>query len=186
MKLVVTEFISLDGVVEAPGGEKGYKHTGWTIPYWNDEIAMFKLDELFTCDAFLLGRVTYKSFAGAWPTRTDELGFADRMNSLPKYVATTTLKEAAWNNSILLTGDIFEQVVKLKGLPGKDLLIAGSCLLAQSLMPCGLIDEFRLLVYPLILGSGRRLFGRDEKIDLKLLETRMFSSGVTLLRYETA
>jgi dihydrofolate reductase len=185
MKLVVTEFISLDGVVEAPGGEEGYKHTGWTIPYWNDEIAMFKLDEVFTCDAFLLGRITYESFAGAWPTRTDEMGFADRMNSLPKYVASTTLKEASWNNSSILTGDIYERVFNLKQQPGQDLLIAGSCTLAQSLMPCGLIDEFRLLVYPVILGSGMRLFGRDEKIDLKLLETKAFGSGVVLQRYLT-
>jgi dihydrofolate reductase len=184
MKLVVTEFISLDGVMEAPGGEEGYKHTGWTIPYWNDEIAMFKLDEVFTCDAFLLGRVTYESFAGAWPSRKDEMGFADRMNNLPKYVASITLKEAAWNNSSIIAGDIYEQVYKLKQQPGQDLLIAGSCMLAQSLMPCGLIDEYRLLVYPVILGSGRRLFGREEKIDLKLTETRAFSSGVALLRYQ--
>ncbi len=185
MKLVVTEFISLDGVIEAPGGEKGYKHSGWTIPYWSDEIGKFKLDELFTCDAFLLGRVTYEGFAAAWPTRTDEIGFADRMNSLPKYIASTTLNETTWNNSSILTGDIYEQVNTLKQQPGQDLLIAGSCTLAQSLMPCGLIDEYRLLVYPVILGSGKRLFGREEKIDLKLLETRAFGSGVTLQRYLT-
>src|SRR4030043_910188 len=161
MKLVVTEFISLDGVMEGPGGEKEYKHSGWTIPYWNDEIGRFKLDELFACDAFLLGRVTYQGFAAAWLSRTGEMGFAERMNTLPKYVVSTTLKTASWNNSTIISDQLSEQVSRLKHQPGQDILIAESCTLAQSLMRSGLVDEYRLLVYPTVLGSGKRLFIGD-------------------------
>ena len=138
MKLVVTEFISLDGVMEGPGGEKEYKHSGWTIPYWNDEIGRFKLDELFACDAFLLGRVTYQGFAAAWLSRTGEMGFSKRMNTLPKYVVSTTLKEATCNKSTIISDHLSEQVARYKQQPGQDILIAGSCTLAQSLMRSGL------------------------------------------------
>ena len=130
MKLVITEFISLDGVMEGPGGEKECKHSGWTIPYWNDEIGRFKLDELFACDAFLLGRVTYQGFAAAWLSRTGEMGFSERMNTLPKYVVSTTLKEATWNNSTIISDHLSEQDAKYKQQPGQDILIDGSCTLA--------------------------------------------------------
>jgi dihydrofolate reductase len=118
MKLVVTEFIALDGVIEGPGPDDPYKYSGWTFPYWNDEIGKFKLDELFAWDAFLLGRITYQGFATAWPSRTDEMGFADRMNNLPKYVVSKTLTEATWNNSTILKEHLTQQVSILKQQPG--------------------------------------------------------------------
>jgi dihydrofolate reductase len=182
-RLVVTEFISLDGVIEGPGPDDPYKNAGWSFPYWNDEIGKFKLDELFACDAFLLGRVTYQGFASAWPSMTDEVGFADRMNNLPKYVVSTTLKETAWNNSTILHNHLAEQVSMLKQQSGQEILIAGSSKLIQSLITDNLIDEYRLLVYPIILGSGKRLFTTDKKIPLKLMELKSYSSGVILQRY---
>ncbi len=174
-KVIVTMFVSLDGVMEEPA---------WTMPYWNDEIAKFKLDELFATDAHLLGRVTYQGFAAAWPSRTDEQGFADRMNSLPKYVVSTTLEKAEWNNSTIIKENIVEEVSKLKQQPGQDILVAGSGTLVQTLMQHDLIDEYRLLVYPVVLGKGKQLFRDGSKATLKLVETKAFSSGVVLLRYQ--
>ena len=158
--VVVSMFVSLDGVIEDPGGAEGFAHGGWTIPYWNEEIGKIKLDELFASDALLLGRVTYQGFAAVWPSQNDAAGFADRMNSLPKYVVSTTLQELEWNNSKLIKGNVAEEVSKLKQQPGQDILIAGSGLLVNSLMQDGLIDEYRLLVYPVVLGSGKRLLKR--------------------------
>ncbi|GAC1646846.1 MAG: dihydrofolate reductase family protein [Herpetosiphon sp.] len=175
-KVVVTMFVSLDGIMEEPH---------WTAPYWNDEIAKYKLDELFESDAMLLGRVTYEGFAKAWPSMTDEQGFADRMNSLPKFVASRTLQETTWNASVI-SGDLAEAVATLKQQPGENILVGGSAQLVQSLMEHNLIDEYRLLVYPLVLGSGKRLFKEGSKTTLQLAETRSFSSGVVLLVYQPA
>jgi len=183
-KVIVSEFVSLDGVMEDPGGAEKFEHGGWTMPYGNEEIGKFKFDELFAGGAFLLGRVTYQGFAAAWPSRTDEAGFADRMNSLPKYVVSTTLEELKWNNSRLIKGNIAEEVSKLKQEVGQDILIAGSGTLVQTLMQHDLIDEYRLLVYPVVLGSGKRLFRDGSNTTLRLVETKTFSSGVVLLRYE--
>ncbi len=183
-KIVVSEFVSLDGVIEDPGGSEKSKHGGWTMPYWSDEIGKFKFDELFGSDTLLLGRVTYQGFADAWPSRTDEQGFAQRMNGLPKYVVSTTLDEVEWNNSRLIKGDVAKEVSKLKQQPGRDILIAGSGELVHELMKHDLIDEYRLLVYPVVLGSGKRLFAEGTKANLKLLEARTFASGVVLLRYQ--
>ncbi len=181
--LVVTEFISLDGVIEGPGGDGEYIHRGWTMPYWSDEIGAFKLDELMAGDAFLLGRITYQGFAAAWPGRTDEMGFADRMNNLPKYVVSTTLQQTSWKNSTILHEHIEAEVARLKAEPGQDILLPGSSLLVQSLVPSGLIDEFRLLVYPIVLGSGKRLFSQVDKTPLRLSESKAFANGVLLQRY---
>jgi len=183
-KVFVTEFVSLDGVMEDPGGAEKFVHGGWTMPYWSDEIGKFKLDELFSSDALLLGRVTYQGFAAAWPSRTDEEGFAQRMNSLPKYVVSTTLDKAEWNNSHLIKGNIPKEVSQLKKQPGQDIMVAGSNRLVHTLMQHDLIDEYRLLVYPVVLGSGKRLFGDVSKATLRPVETKMFSSGVVLLRYQ--
>jgi dihydrofolate reductase len=174
-KVVLAEFLSLDGVMEAP--EK------WSFQFWNDEVAKFKRDELFASDAHLLGRVTYQIFASAWPSRTDEEGFADRMNSLPKYVVSTTLKKAEWKNSHLIRENVVEEVSKLKQQPGQDILVAGSATLVQTLIRHDLIDEYHLLVFPVVLGSGKRLFKDEGKATLKLMETKTFSSGVVLLSY---
>ena len=186
-KVIVSEYVSLDGVMEDPGGAEKFEHGGWTIPYWNDEIAKFKFDELFASDALLLGRVTYQGFAAAWPSMTDEAGFADRMNSLPKYVVSTTLEEPlAWNNSRLIKGNIAEEVARLKQESGQDVLVFGSGTLAQTLHQYNLIDQYNLLVYPVVLGSGKRLFGDRSNVALKLVETKTFSSGVVLLAYRSA
>ncbi len=174
-KVVVTEFLSLDGVMEAP-------HL-WSFPYWNDEIEKFKHDELFASDAQLLGRVTYQGFASAWPSRTGE--YADRLNNLPKYVVSTTLETAEWHNSHLIKENIAEEVIRLKQQPGQNILVHGSRALVQTLMQHQLIDEYNLLVYPLILGSGMRLLNEGDTASLKLVEARPFSSGVVLLRYLT-
>ena len=175
-KVVVTMFVTLDGVMEAP--EK------WCFPFWNDEIAKFKHDELFATDAHLLGRVTYETFAAAWPSRKDDAGFADRMNSLPKFVVSTTLGKAEWNNSTILKGEVAEAVLALKKQPGQDILVAGSATLVETLMQQGLIDEYRLLTFPIVLGSGKRLFAQGNNTSLTLVEARSFGSGVVLLRYQ--
>ncbi len=175
-KIILSMYISLDGVIEEPA---------WTAPYWNDEIAKFKFDELFASDALLLGRVTYEGFAKAWPSMTDEAGFGDRMNSLPKFVASKTLTEASWNAS-LIKGNLAEEVAKLKQQPNNNMLIYGSSKFVQTLMQHDLIDEYRLMVYPVVVGSGKRLFKDGIKTSLKLIETKPFSSGVVLLSYQPA
>ena len=174
-RVVVAEFVSLDGVMEAPS---------WTAPYWNDEIAAFKGEETSAAEALLLGRVTYEMFAAVWPTSTDE--GAPVINALPKYVASTTLGQAdldrtGWNARVL-GGDVAEAVRALKREPGGDLLVWGSAQLARTLTEHGLVDEYRLLVYPVVLGSGKRLFG-EERADLQLVEARPFNSGATALVY---
>ena len=176
--LVVTEFLSLDGVMENPM---------WTFPYWNDEIAQFKGEESNASDALLLGRVTYEGFAEAWPKRTDEASGGVYFNSVRKYVASTTLKEPlAWNNSVLLKGDIVEAIAKLKQEPGKDITVHGSGRLIQTLMQHDLVDTYRLLVYPVVLGKGQRLFEEDTTAKLNLVKSQSFSSGVVGLIYEPA
>lgn len=185
-KIIVSEFVSLDGVLEDPGGAEKSRHGGWTWGYWNDEIGKFKLDEILATGALLLGRVTYQGFAAAWPSMKDEQGFADRMNNLPKHVVSTTLEKLDWNNSRQIKGNIAEEVSKLKQQPGQDILILGSGELVRELMRLDLLDEYRLLVYPIVLGSGKRLFGNEINKMLKLIETKPFSSGVVLLRYQRA
>ncbi len=133
-KIVVSEYVSLDGVMEDPGGAEKFEHGGWTNSYFNDEVEKFQYDGLFGSDALLLGRVTYEGFAAAWPSLTDEQGFADRMNSLPKYVVSTTLKKVGWNNSRLIKDNVADEVSKLKRQPGQDIMIAGSARLIQTLM----------------------------------------------------
>jgi dihydrofolate reductase len=185
-KVVVSEYVTLDGVMEDPGGAEGFKYGGWSFKFWSDEAAKYKFDELFASDALLLGRTTYEGFAKAWPTMTDEAGFADRMNSLPKYVVSSTLKDLPWNNSHLIVGDIAEEVTKLKEQDGQDILVGGSGRLAQALMRHDLIDDYRLLVHPVVLGSGRRLFTEGINKTLTLVEAKTFDSGVVALTYRRA
>jgi len=176
-KLAITEFMTLDGVMEAP-------HT-WSFDYWNDEIAQFKNDELQTTDALLLGRVTYEGFAAAWPGRTDETGFADKFNSMPKHVATTTLDNLTWTNSHVIEGDVAEGVARLKEEPGQDIMVHGSASLVRYLMQHDLIDEYRLLVYPVVLGAGKRLFDDSlAKKPLRLVDSQTFATGVIAQIYE--
>lgn len=183
-KVIVSEYVTLDGVMEDPGGAEGFKYGGWSFQFWSEEAAKYKFDELFASDALLLGRVTYQGFAKAWPTITDEAGFADRMNNLPKFVVSTTLEVVAWNNSTLIKENIAEEVARLKQQPGQDILVAGSGDLVHTLMQSDLIDEYRLMVHPVVLGSGKRLFTEGTNtLKLQLLETKTFSSGVVVLTY---
>jgi dihydrofolate reductase len=187
-KVVVTEFVSLDGVIEAPGGGEDYPHGGWSFKFdRGPEGDKFKFDELMEAEAQLLGRVTYEGFAAAWPSMTDEAGFADKMNNMPKYVVSTTLEEAEWNNTTVLKGDVAEEVSKLKEQHSGPLLIAGSAKLTQSLMEHGLIDEYRLMVFPIVLGSGKRLFAESSDTStLKLVDSKTVGDGIAILTYERA
>ena len=177
-KIVVTEFLTMDGVMEEPS---------WTVPYWSDEIAAFKGDEMLASDALLLGRKTYDGFAQAWPSRTDEEGGGALMNSLPKYVASTTLETAAWNNSHIIATNVTDEIATLKEQPGKNILVYGSADLVDTLLQHDLVDELRLLVYPIVLGSGKRLFkdGRSMK-EMTLDSATPFASGVVALVYRRA
>ncbi len=186
-KIVVSEFVSLDGVMEDPGGAEGYKHGGWTFKFSDPEGMKYKLDEVMSHDAMLLGRVTYEGFAKAWPSMTDDVGFADKMNSMPKYVVSTTLTQLDWNNSSLISGDVAEEVSRLKEQPGGDILVAGSRTLVQSLVAHDLIDEYRLMTFPIVLGSGKRLFGEaSDATFLKLVRCRPLESGTLIHTYHRA
>jgi dihydrofolate reductase len=175
-KIVVTEFLSLDGVMGEP--------QTWSFPYWGDDISNFKLGELFASGAHLLGRVTYDGFAAAWPDRTDEAGFADRMNNLPKYVVSTTLVNPTWNNTHVIKDNVVEEITRLKQQSGEDILVAGSATLIQTLIKNDLVDEYHLLVYPVVLGAGKRLFHEGTDTKLKLIESKPFNSGVTAMIYQ--
>ncbi len=174
-KIVVTEFLSLDGVMENPA---------WTAPYWNDEIAQFKAAETTVNDVLLLGRVTYEGFAAAWPQRTDEDSGGTYFNSVRKYVVSNTLNKAEWNNSHIIKGSIVEEIIKLKQQDGENLVVHGSATLVQTLIQHNLVDSYRLLVYPVVVGKGKRLFKEGTTATLNLVKTQSFSSGVAALIYE--
>jgi dihydrofolate reductase len=154
----------------------------WSFPYFTDEITKFKIDELFASDAQLLGRVTYEAFAEHWPSQTGE--YANRLNSLPKYAVSKTLKKSAWNNSILINKNIEEEISKLKLQKGQDILVHGSLTLVRALLKANLIDQFNLLVFPVVLGKKIRLFESEKNIKLTLTETKTYTSGVVLLTYQ--
>ena len=182
-RIVVTEFISLDGVLEDPGGAEDYEHGGWTFQFdAGPEFEKFKYEELQASDAQLLGRITYDGFAKAWPSIEGEFG--DKMNSMPKYVVSTTVEHPEWNNTTVIRGDIADEVRKLKDQYERDILIAGSARLVQSLIEQDLVDELRLMVFPILLGTGKRLFGDTSDVKrLQLAETKPLGDGVTILTY---
>jgi dihydrofolate reductase len=183
-RIVVTEFISLDGVVEDPGGAEGYKHGGWTFKFNDPDGMKFKLEETLSHDALLLGRVTYEGFAAAWPDRTDEAGFADKMNAMKKYVVSSTLTDPSWSNSEVLGPDLPAEVERIKAEPGGDILVAGSVRLVQGLLAHDLVDELRLMTFPIVLGSGKRLFGQaEEPIGFELASAQPLNSGTVILTY---
>ena len=173
-RVVVTEYVTLDGVFEEPGE--------WSFPFWNDEAFQYKYDELFASDVQLLGRLTYEGFAQAWPTMSDEQGFADRMNTMPKYVVSATLQNPTWTNTSVIRENVPEAVAQLKEEPGQDILVAGSGQLVHTLLEHGLVDEFRFMVHPIVLGKGKRLF--HERCVFNLTDTKRFSSGIVVLTYE--
>ncbi|MDX6494345.1 MAG: hypothetical protein QOE17_331 [Gaiellales bacterium] len=185
-RVVVSEFVTLDGVMEDPGGAEGFERGGWAFRYQRGaEGDRFKLDEVMDADAMLLGRVTYQGFAEAWPDRTDEAGFADKMNSMPKYVVSNSLESADWNNSTVIRGDVAAEIAALKQGPGGDLLVAGSCTLVETLRRHDLVDEYRLMVFPVLLGSGRKLFADGRLDSLRLVEAKP-AGEVVILRLEPA
>jgi dihydrofolate reductase len=186
-KLVVTELVSLDGVMEGPGPDDSFKFAGWTMTYRSADTMKIKLDELMASDILLLGKTTYEGFAKAWPGQTDEMGFGDKMNSMPKYVVSDNLKSAAWNNTEIITSaDLVGRLKKLKQEDGGDILVYGSSLLVESLSQNNLVDTYRLLVFPVILGSGKHLFNEGNKIELQLVKSQSFDAGVVLLEYSTS
>jgi dihydrofolate reductase len=186
-KIVVTEFISLDGVVEDPGGAEDFEHGGWTFEINRGEDGdKFKMDELVEAEAQLLGRTTYEGFAAAWPKIEDEAGFAEKMNGMPKYVFSNTLEDPTWNNTTVLAGDFADSIRQLKDEVDGVILIAGSVALVQGLVENDLVDEIRLMVFPVVLGSGKRLFGASGKVPMKLTDTKTVGDGVQILTYARA
>ena len=186
-RIVVTEFVSLDGVMEDPGGSEHSKHGAWTFKFnRGEEGNKFKVDEVQNAEVQLLGRVTYEGFAEAWPTRTGD-PFSDKFNSMPKYVVSSKLKKADWNNSTILQGDVVDEVSKLKQKVPGDILVSGSAKLVQTLIANDLVDQLNLMVFPVILGSGKRLFGETKDLKtLQLAESKTVGDGVAILVYKPA
>ena len=185
-RIVVTEFVSVDGVMEDPGGSESFEHGGWALEIARgDEGDKFKLDETRAAEALLLGRVTYTGFADAWPAREGE--FADKFNRMPKYVVSSTLDTAEWSNSTVLEGDVPEKVAELRQQHDGDIVVHGSGQLVRTLLEHDLVDELRLMVFPVVLGSGKRLFGdTGAKQRLRLAESRPVGDGVVILIYTRA
>jgi len=181
-RVVVTEFVSLDGVMEDPGGAEDFEHGGWTFEFENAGGMQFKLDEALATEALLLGRVTYEGFAAAWPSRDGD--FADKFNSMPKYVVSSTLRNPEWNNSKVVEGELAEGVSKLKQEVDGDIVVHGSAQLVQGLLERDLVDELRLMVFPVVLGSGKRLFGESGKKRLRLVDSKVVGDGIAIQVYE--
>jgi dihydrofolate reductase len=185
-RIVVTEFVSLDGVMEDPGGSEDFRHGGWSFEFnRGEEGDQFKLDETLATEALLLGRVTYEGFAASWPDREGE--FADKFNSMPKYVVSSTLEAPEWNNSTVLDGDIPQEVGKLKDELDGDIVVHGSARLVQTLLEHDLVDEVRLMLFPVVLGTGKRIFGETaDKKPLRLVDSKTVGDGVAILVYAPA
>jgi dihydrofolate reductase len=180
--LIVSEFVTLDGVMEAPGGEPTHPHTGWVMDYEGPEQVEYKLEEVLAAELLLIGRVTYESFAGAWPSYSGE--FADKMNGMAKVVVSSTLTDPAWNNTTVLRGDVVEGVTELKAQDGGPILVGGSKTLVHTLLDNGLVDELRLMVFPVTIGSGLRVFPETtRKTSWQLTDSRTFPSRVRVDTY---
>ncbi|BCH31403.1 pyrimidine reductase [Mesorhizobium sp. L-8-10] len=183
-KIVVTQYMSLDGVIQDPVGMEASGLGDWTGPFERGpEGDRFKHDELFGSEALLLGRTTYDSFAAVWPAVKDETGFADRINTMPKFVVSNSLHKAEWANTTVLSGDVVAKVKELKEMPGGDVLIYGSAALVHALARQGLVDAYSLMIYPTVLGRGKRLFPDGVQSMLALEDCRRLGSGIVLLRY---
>jgi dihydrofolate reductase len=185
-RIVVTEFVSIDGVMEDPGGSEDFDYGGWSFEYSRgDEGDQFKLDETMQSDALLLGRKTYEGFADAWPQRDGE--FADRFNNMPKYVVSSTLTDPEWTNTTVIDGDLAAEVAKLRDAHDGDIVVHGSAQLTQALLENDLVDEVRLMVFPVVLGRGKRIFGEtSNKKPLRLSDSKTVGDGVSILVYERA
>jgi len=191
-KLVVGAFLTVDGVMQAPGGpeedrEGGFEHGGWSVNYWDEGMGQIITESTLQGDALLLGRKTYEIFAAHWPKVGGDDPIANKLNSMPKYVASRSLKEVAWNNSTLIEGDVAKAVAALKEQPGNEIQVSGSGDLIQTLIEHDLVDEYRLWIFPLVLGDGKRLFaGGAVPAALKLVGTKTSSTGVAIHTYERA
>jgi dihydrofolate reductase len=185
-RIVVSEFISVDGVIEDPGGAEDFEHGGWAFEIARgDEVDRFKLDETMESDALLLGRTTYEGFAEAWPSREGE--FADKFNNMPKYVVSTTLSDPEWTNTTVISGDVAAEVARIRDEIDGDIVVHGSASLAQTLLENDLVDELRLMVFPVVLGDGKRLFGDTrDKMALDLADSKVVGDGVSILVYQPA
>lgn len=185
-KIVVTEYVSLDGVIQAPGGGEEYAHAGWTFAIdRGDEGEKFKLDETMGSEALLLGRVTYEGFAAAWPKMQNE--FADQLNGMPKYVVSSTLHDPEWTNTTVLSGDLVEEVTALRERLDGEIVVHGSAQLVQALIEHSLVDELRVMLFPVVLGTGKRLFGEtSDKHSLELTDCKVVGDGVAILTYTPA
>ncbi len=182
-KIIVSEFITLDGVMEGPGPADSFVFGGWSSGYEDKGFLPWKLQELFAADALLIGRITYDGFAEAWPGSKDDVGFADKMNNLPKYVVSATLSNPKWNNTKVINKNVVKEVQKLKDSTAKDILVYGSANLSQTLFDNHLVDEVNLVMYPVVLGQGKKLFKDKEHFKLHLLEASTFQPEAILLRY---
>jgi dihydrofolate reductase len=182
-RIVATEYVSLDGVVEAPGGFEDFKHAGWTFEIdRGEEFDKFKLEETLNSEALLLGRLTYEVFAASWPSMEGE--FADKFNAMPKYVVSSTLKNPEWNYSAVLEGDVVEEVSRLKEAQGGNIVVHGSPRLVQTLLEHDLVDELRVMLFPVVLGTGKRLFGEaSDKKRLRLTDSKIVGDGIAILVY---
>ena len=191
-KLIVVEFITLDGVIQAPGApdedtEGGFVHGGWTLPYWHDDIGAHFFQAMMEADTLLLGRKTWQGHGAAFDPMPEGDPFGDVMKSKQKYVVSTTLKSTSlWRNSTIISGNVVEEVRKLKERPGKNILLDGSSVLVHTLIENNLVDEYALHVYPLVVGSGKRLFPEGKRVNLKLIESAALPTGVVYQRYQTA
>lgn len=189
-KLIVSEFISLDGVIQAPGGadedtDGGFIHGGWTLPYWHDDIGVNFMQAMDEADTFLLGRKTWQTHGAAFDPMPEGDPFGDIMKRMKKYVVSTTLTSAdLWRNSVIIRDNVVEEIRNIKAAPGKNIYVDGSSVLVHTLAQHNLVDEYSLLVYPLVLGSGKRLFPDGLRVNLKLIDTKRFPTGVTLMRYQ--
>ena len=183
-RIVATEYVSLDGVVQAPGGHEDFEHAGWTFEVdRGEEFERFKLDETLDSEALLLGRVTYEIFAASWPSMEGEV--ADKLNAMPKYVVSSTLEKGEWNNSTVLGGDVVGEVSRLRQKLDGEIVVHGSPKLAQTLLEHDLIDELRMMVFPVVLGRGKRLFGEtSDKKRLRLTDSKTVGDGIAILTYE--
>ena len=187
-KLIVTEFVSLDGIIEDPGGSEGTEQGGWSFRHPAPDSEQFKAEELRDSDVQLLGRVTYEGFAAAWPAMEEATGdFGKKMNAMPKVVVSTTLTEPAWNNTTVVSGSVTDEVARLKAQYDGDILVQGSATLVETLNEQDLVDEYHLMVHPVVLGRGKRLFGNGAAgTDLELVDSRKVGPNVLLLIYRPA